>query len=181
MDYSEKDIEEYIIDYQMLWKEYGIEVLDNQFPTEYGVIDILGYKPKTKMLIVVELKKGTVDENAVGQIMRYMAAIKEMQEAFKNNPDLPVEIQEIAGVLGILMGTDATPGVHAIARVFNFIKYIHLDVMMQILPTHYNKPRKPESLTRDIDKFVNDEGISCRLKLALLQHQELIDTKQNQE
>lgn len=157
MEYSEKDIENHIMEYELLWDKYKIKELTNQFPTEYGIIDILGYDPQTKKLIVIELKKGTVDENAVGQLMKYMAAIKEIAATLKGNPDMPIDIQEITGIGGLLIGTHATPGVHAITRTFGFIKYIELDIMLQIYPLCYINQRKEDSLVKDVQRFIDED------------------------
>jgi hypothetical protein len=182
LDYSEKDIENHIMEYELLWDKFQIRELTNQFPTEYGVIDILGYEPKSKRLIVVELKKGTVDENAVGQIMKYMSAMKEIAATFKSNPDLPIEIQEIVGVAGLLMGTNATPGVHAITRAFGFIKYIELDVMLQIHPMFYVKQRREESLSKDVQRFIDPEtGMFGQIQWASAEYKASIDVPQSQE
>jgi RecB family endonuclease NucS len=158
LDYSEKDIENLIIENDMLLR-FGITVLTSQYPTRYGIIDILGYRPESKEIMVIELKKGKVDENAVGQLMRYMAAIKEMQFTFKDNAAiLPYEIHSISDVKGILMGTDATPGVLAIARTFDFITYIDMEIYMQIdmYPCITPYPSK-EDVLADVKAFLEYE------------------------
>ena len=56
MEISEKDIENYVIKEDLLLEEYGLEVIAQQYRTQYGIIDILCYE----------------------QLLRYMATIKEM-------------------------------------------------------------------------------------------------------
>lgn len=65
-----------------LGKHYDIyemdgELVGQQYPTDTGPIDILAISKDKKALLVVELKKGRVSDNVVGQIQRYMGYVKE--------------------------------------------------------------------------------------------------------
>lgn len=65
-----------------LGKHYNIyeidgEIVGQQFPSDTGPIDILAISKDKKTLLVVELKKGRVSDNVVGQIQRYMGYVKE--------------------------------------------------------------------------------------------------------
>lgn len=65
-----------------LGKKYDIYELDGemvgqQFPSDTGPIDILALSKDKKTFLVVELKKGRVSDNVVGQIQRYMGFVKE--------------------------------------------------------------------------------------------------------
>ena len=47
-----------------------------QYATEIGQIDILAVEPKSKSLVVIELKKGRPSDQVIGQILRYMGWVK---------------------------------------------------------------------------------------------------------
>ena len=57
--------------------EEGGELVGQQYPSDTGPIDILAISKNKKTLLVVELKKGRVSDNVVGQIQRYMGYVKE--------------------------------------------------------------------------------------------------------
>ena len=65
-----------------LGKQYDIyaedgELVGQQYPTDTGPIDILAISKDKKELLVVELKKGRVSDNVVGQIQRYIGYVLE--------------------------------------------------------------------------------------------------------
>ena len=156
MDYSEKDIEESLTDYPGLIEQLKINPIGSQVVVEHGIIDILAYDPHDKTLVVIELKKGIVDENAVGQIMRYMSDIVSLKNWIKENPDLPLETQGIQGVKGILMGTNATPGVEAIIQTFPFLSFYQLHITLPVLVVPWYCNAKPCS-TKTIESFMSTE------------------------
>ena len=51
--------------------------IGQQFQSDTGPLDILAISKDKKTLLVVELKKGRVSDNVVGQIQRYMGFVKE--------------------------------------------------------------------------------------------------------
>lgn len=59
-----------------LYEENG-ELIGRQYPTDTGPMDLLAISKDRKELLVVELKKGRVSDNVVGQIQRYMGYVKE--------------------------------------------------------------------------------------------------------
>ena len=78
-----------------LGKKYNIyeidgEIVGQQFPSDTGPIDILALSKDKKIFLVVELKKGRVSDNVVGQIQRYMGYVKQ---------DLAEKNQEVKGVI----------------------------------------------------------------------------------
>lgn len=81
----EKHLEEFLVQnwaQTALGKHYNIyeedgELVGQQYPTDTGEIDILAISKDKKTLLVVELKKGRVSDNVVGQIQRYMGYVKE--------------------------------------------------------------------------------------------------------
>ena len=48
-----------------------------QYPTDPGVIDVLAISKDKKEFLVVELKKGSASDVAVGQVMRYMGSVQD--------------------------------------------------------------------------------------------------------
>tara|TARA_B100000513_G_C11877678_1_gene178132 strand:+ start:170 stop:1084 length:915 start_codon:yes stop_codon:yes gene_type:complete len=80
----EKHLEDFLIKNWKnteLGKKYDIYEEDGQngqqFPSDTGPIDILAISKDKKTLLVVELKKGRVSDNVVGQIQRYMGYVKD--------------------------------------------------------------------------------------------------------
>lgn len=159
MDYSEKDLENAICEHELLYS-YGIHVLEQQYRTEFGIIDILGYCPDEKRLAIIEVKKGIVDESAVGQVMRYMAAIYDLISVLKKQDNIPEELKNLnPASKGILIGNDATSGVKAITRCFPFLFFIKTEVYMDVVVDPQEYERAPESLTLDVNRFVNSSFI----------------------
>lgn len=72
-----------------IYEEDG-ELVGQQYPSDTGPIDILAVSKDKKTLLVVELKKGRVSDNVVGQIQRYMGYVKE---------ELAEANQEIKGII----------------------------------------------------------------------------------
>lgn len=81
----EKHLEDFLVQnwkQTELGKDYDIyeedgELVGQQYPSDTGPIDILAISKDKKSLLVVELKKGRVSDNVVGQIQRYMGYVKE--------------------------------------------------------------------------------------------------------
>jgi restriction system protein len=81
----EKHLEDFLVknwSQTELGKTYDIyqedgELVGQQYPSDTGPIDILAISKDKKSLLVVELKKGRVSDNVVGQIQRYMGYVKE--------------------------------------------------------------------------------------------------------
>lgn len=81
----EKYLEEFLVDnwkHTELGKHFDIfevdgELVGQQYMSDTGPIDILAISKDKKTLLVVELKRGKVSDNVVGQIQRYMGYVKE--------------------------------------------------------------------------------------------------------
>lgn len=94
----EKHLEDFLVqnwNQTELGKTYDIyeedgELVGQQYPSDTGPIDILAVSKDKKTLLVVELKKGRVSDNVVGQIQRYMGYVKE---------ELAEPNQEIRGII----------------------------------------------------------------------------------
>ncbi|MEP7321600.1 MAG: endonuclease NucS domain-containing protein [Saprospiraceae bacterium] len=93
----EKHLEDFLIKnwkQTELGKDYDIyedgDIFGKQYETDTGPIDILAISKDKKTLLVVELKKGRVSDNVVGQIQRYMGYVKE---------ELAESHQQVKGVI----------------------------------------------------------------------------------
>ena len=94
----EKHLEDFLVKnwkHNELGKHYDIfeedgELVGQQYQSDTGPIDILAISKDQKTLLVVELKKGRVSDNVVGQIQRYMGYVKE---------ELAEPHQEVKGVI----------------------------------------------------------------------------------
>ena len=94
----EKHLEDFLVknwNQSELGKHYDIyeedgELVGQQYPTDTGSIDILAISKDKKTLLVVELKKGRVSDNVVGQILRYMGYVSE---------ELAEENQQVKGAI----------------------------------------------------------------------------------
>lgn len=81
----EKHLEDFLVQnwkQTELGKDYDIyeedgELVGQQYQSDTGPIDILAISKDKKSILVVELKKGRVSDNVVGQIQRYMGYVKE--------------------------------------------------------------------------------------------------------
>ncbi len=68
------------------------ETVGRQFQTDTGEIDILAQSKDGKELVVIELKRGRVSDVVVGQILRYMSYVKDLDDS--------------KSVRGIIIGTE---------------------------------------------------------------------------
>lgn len=57
-------------------REFYAKIIGQQYPSDKRPIDILAIIKAKKTLLVVELKRDRVSDNAVGQIQRYMGFVK---------------------------------------------------------------------------------------------------------
>ena len=98
----EKHLEDFLVknwSKTKLGKTYDIYVEDGdivgqQYQSDTGPIDILAISKDKKTILVVELKKGRVSDNVVGQIQRYMGYVKDEL------------IEEGQNVKGVIIGFD---------------------------------------------------------------------------
>lgn len=94
----EKHLEDFLVQnwkQTELGKKYDIfeedgELVGQQYPSDTGPIDILAVSKDKKTLLVVELKKGRVSDNVIGQLQRYMGYVKE---------ELAEPNQEVKGII----------------------------------------------------------------------------------
>lgn len=94
----EKHLEDFLVKnwkHTELGKKYNIfeedgELVGQQYPSDTGPIDILAISKDQKTILVVELKKGRVSDQVIGQIQRYMGYVKD---------ELAEEGQEVKGAI----------------------------------------------------------------------------------
>ncbi|MGQ4876195.1 MAG: endonuclease NucS domain-containing protein [Promethearchaeia archaeon] len=75
LEVLESDIEKEIVSNPEIVEE-GLEIIQNQYRTKIGIIDIL-CKDKNGNYVVIELKKGRGNDKVIGQLLRYLAWIEE--------------------------------------------------------------------------------------------------------
>ena len=121
------ELEEFLIENwenTELSKNYDIyqdeEVFGEQFQTDTGPIDILAISKDKKTLLVVELKKGRVSDNVVGQIQRYMGFVKD---------DLAEKNQDVKGVI---IGHDDDIRIQRALSVTNNIDFFKYQVNFKL-------------------------------------------------
>ena len=99
----EKHLEDFLVknwDHTKLGNEYEIyeeegELVGQQYPSDTGPIDILAISKDKNTLLVVELKKGRVSDNVVGQIQRYMGYVKEeLAESHQNVKGIIIGLED---------------------------------------------------------------------------------------
>lgn len=96
----ERHLEDFLVSnwaHTELGKKYDIVTVDGeqvgqQFPSDTGPIDILAVSKDGKEHLVVELKRGRVSDVVVGQILRYMSFVQDLDES--------------KSVRGVIIGTD---------------------------------------------------------------------------
>jgi restriction system protein len=96
-----------------IYEEDGIQI-GQQYMSDTGPLDILAISKDRKTLLVVELKKGKVSDNVVGQIQRYMGFVKE---------ELLEPGQEVRGVIIGLDDDRRVQRALAVTRGIDFYRY----------------------------------------------------------
>ena len=75
--WMEKQLEDFIVDN---WNETDLgkkyDLIDQQYKTDVGIIDILAADKKTKSHVVIELKRNQTNDEVLGQIKKYMGWVK---------------------------------------------------------------------------------------------------------
>jgi restriction system protein len=118
----EKHLEDFLVknwSQTELGKIYDIyevdgELVGQQYPSDTGPIDILAISKDKRILLVVELKKGRVSDNVVGQIQRYMGYVLE---------ELVEEGQEVRGVIIGLEDDLRIKRALSVTRSIDFYRY----------------------------------------------------------
>lgn len=109
-------------DYDLFKNDDG-EVEASQYPTEVGFIDILALKKDGSEILVIELKKGRSGDAVVGQVLRYITAIKE---------ELAEENQKVRGL--VITGSDDKKIRYAIAPIKDIVGYMVYEVSFKLRP-----------------------------------------------
>jgi restriction system protein len=87
----EKHLEDFLVsnwNNTILGQNYDIysedgEVVGRQYPSDTGPMDILAVSKDGSELLVIELKRGRVSDVVVGQILRYMGYVKDLDPSKK--------------------------------------------------------------------------------------------------
>jgi len=94
------------------------EIVGKQFETDTGPIDILAQSTDGKELIVIELKRGRVSDVVVGQILRYMSYVRELDDT--------------KTVRGIIIGTDDDPEFRRALSMVPMIEFYKYEVSFKL-------------------------------------------------
>jgi len=96
-----------------IYEEDG-ELVGQQYPSDTGPIDILAVSKDQKTLLVVELKRGRISDNVVGQIQRYMGYVKE---------ELAEDNQQVKGIIIALEDDIRIKRALAVTNNIEFYRY----------------------------------------------------------
>jgi restriction system protein len=122
----ERHLEDFLVSnwaHTELGKHYDIfsvdgEVVGRQYPSDTGPIDILAISKDGSELLVVELKRGRVSDVVVGQILRYMSYVQEIDESKK--------------VRGVIIGTDDDQRFRRALSMTNNIEFFKYEVNFKL-------------------------------------------------
>lgn len=94
------------------------EVVGRQYPSDTGPIDILAHKKDGSEVLVIELKRGRVSDVVVGQTLRYMGFVQELE------PDKKVR--------GLIIGLEDDPRLRRALAVTPSVKFMRYEVKFQL-------------------------------------------------
>ena len=90
-----------------------------QFPTDTGPIDILAETLDGSALVVIELKRGRVSDRVVGQTLRYMGYVKDLDPSRE--------------VRGLIIGTEEDLGFQRALSVAPNIEFLRYEVYFRLV------------------------------------------------
>ncbi len=90
-----------------------------QFPTDTGPIDILAETLDGSALVVIELKRGRVSDRVVGQTLRYMGYVKDLDPSRE--------------VRGLIIGTEEDLGFQRALSVVPNIEFLRYEVYFKLV------------------------------------------------
>lgn len=94
------------------------EIVGRQYPSDTGPMDILAVSKDGSELVVIELKRGRVSDVVVGQILRYMGYVK--------------EIEPTKTVRGIIIGSDDDIRLRRALAMTTGIEYYRYEVNFKL-------------------------------------------------
>lgn len=124
----ERHLEDFLVsnwDKTVLGREFDLYVVDGevvgrQYPSDTGPIDILALKKDGSEVLVVELKRGRVSDVVVGQTLRYMGFVQELE------PDKKVR--------GLIIGLEDDPKLRRALAVTPSVTFMRYEVKFQLHP-----------------------------------------------
>lgn len=90
-----------------------------QFPTDTGPIDILAETLDGSTLVVIELKRGRVSDRVVGQTLRYMGYVKDLDPTRE--------------VRGLIIGTEEDLGFRRALSVVSNVEFLRYEVRFRLV------------------------------------------------
>jgi len=122
----EKHLEDFLVsnwDKTELASKYRLFQQDGevaqQFPTDTGSIDILAETLDGSALVVIELKRGRVSDRVVGQILRYMGYVKDLDPS--------------RDVRGLIIGTEEDLGFQRALSVVPNVEFLRYEVYFRLV------------------------------------------------
>ena len=94
------------------------QIVGQQFETDTGPIDILAQSKDGKELVVIELKRGRVSDVVVGQVLRYMSFVKELDDS--------------KTVKGLIIGTDDDPKFRRALSMVPMVEFYKYEVSFKL-------------------------------------------------
>jgi restriction system protein len=109
----------------VLGRDYDLYVVDGevvgqQYPSDTGPIDILAHKKDGSEVLVIELKRGRVSDVVVGQILRYMGFVQELEPEKK--------------VRGLIIGLEDDPRLTRALSMTPSVTFMRYEVKFQLHP-----------------------------------------------
>jgi len=127
----EKHLEDFLVanwastelgrDYDIFTDEDGAQI-GQQYQTDTGPLDILAHSKDGSELLVVELKRGKVSDAVVGQILRYMGYVKDLDTSKK--------------VRGVIIGLDDDKRLIRALSMVPSISFMRYEVKFRLIPSH---------------------------------------------
>lgn len=103
-----------------LFEQDGV-IVGRQFETDTGPIDVLAQSKDGKELIVIELKRGRVSDVVIGQILRYMGYVQELDDS--------------KTVRGIIIGTEEDPKFRRALSMVPSVEFYRYEVSFSLSKT----------------------------------------------
>lgn len=144
MQYSEKDIENMIMD-DMSIIDSNLVVIGNQISLGgVGILDILAFDTAKFEYVVIELKSEIATDKSLAQIMRYIQGVK----------DYTRELQDTYNVRGIIAAPEMEDDTKSSLRLIqDMVTFYKLDISIESDSCHYSRETDTDLYKGDFKKF----------------------------
>jgi restriction system protein len=104
--------------YDIYTDEHG-EVVGRQYLTDTGPLDILARSKDGSEMLVVELKRGRLDDVVVGQVLRYMGYV--------------ADLEPTKTVRGVVIGSEDSPKLQRALQMVSNVDYMRYEVKFRLI------------------------------------------------